>query len=276
MPIVEIDGTRHVGPAIDLRSTALSPPTVRAAVCDGTAGPLTVEAPPPGPVYEYVGTLVPDRTYATQAALAATARARGLCSQHATTLTELAAEIDRLAASSGETAAEAKQTIATTDVETLRERLDTLRGRIEEQRQTGSADPALVEEFRDLAATLSERKLETTAAEQAHRQAQAANAQRREQLERRLQLQDRYHNLERQARRELADRLETQFTRALAAVPGDSTATDSKLPTDVTAALAVARLAPVRAPVVVACGRFETAVAARAALHAPVVLVSPP
>lgn len=280
MPTVEIDGTRHVGPAIDLRPFDLSPRTVRDAVCDGTAGPLTVEAPPVGPVYEYVGALIPQKTYPTQAALAAAARARGYRSRHADTLADLAAEIDRLAAAgTGETADAAKQTVAETDAESLRERLDTLRGRIEEQRQTGTADHALVDEYRELATTLSERKLETRAAEQAYERTQTVNARRRDQLERRLRLQDRYHNLERRARRELAAQLETQFHRALASVPGsspDPTALDTELPTDVTAALAVARVAPINAPVVVACGRFETAVAARAALQTPVVLVTPP
>lgn len=274
MPAVVVAGDRHAGQAIDLRSYDLAPSQVAAAVTGADTDEITATAPPPGPVYEYVGTIVPDRSYPVQAALAAAARARGLQSTHAAELSRLQADINRLGVDvPTPEATAAKRTIAEQDLEALTDRLATLRGRIEEQRRTGDADAALVEKYRDLAATLSEQRLETAAARQEQDRERAAAAELRDRLERRLRLEDRKHNLERQARRELADRLERQFDRAVAGVPGPAQRAESA--GDTTAALAVARLAPIWAPVVVACDRFETPVAARAALDAPVLLLAP-
>lgn len=87
--------------------------------------------------------------------------------------------------------------------------------------------------------------------------------------ERRLRLRDRLENRRRDARGALADRVASQLARARDAIPAwDDADADAEF------ALAVARVAAVRAPVIVVDGPFRTAVQARACLDGPVVLAS--
>lgn len=146
----------------------------------------------------------------------------------------------------------------------------------------GTADApgtALAEAEAALAETtrrLSEATTERVAAEQALRRARREAREARAVRARRLRLEDRAGNLARAARAHLAGVVHDAFARAVAAVPGAGRAGDrpGKYEGDpLVAALAVVRVADVDAPVVVACDRFPSAVAARACLDAPVVLV---
>lgn len=95
-----------------------------------------------------------------------------------------------------------------------------------------------------------------------------------------MTLEDREGNLEREARRELAAAVRPSFERALAALPccGSPSELLGDSPwkvegPDAAGALAICRLAPIAAPVVVAGDCFRSAATARAALDAPVILV---
>jgi hypothetical protein len=85
-----------------------------------------------------------------------------------------------------------------------------------------------------------------------------------------MRLEDRAANLERAARAHLVEQVETAYTDAVAAVPGRTPANPFEAD-GVTAALAIARVAALDAPVVLACDRFESAAAAASWLDAPVI-----
>jgi hypothetical protein len=127
--------------------------------------------------------------------------------------------------------------------------------------------------------TASERETELVAAEQAlDRERERARAAR-DARSRRLALEDEVGRFERDVREALAAAVWDAFATAVGAVPGgDRTAVGPEPGSfrgdDVTAALAVTRVASVTAPVVLACGRFESATHAASVLDAPVVLAA--
>lgn len=271
MPIVDAQRGR----AFDLRDRDVAAADVEAAI-RGADAPVSVSCPPPGAVHERVGVVRLDRDYPVQAALAAAARALGY---EASQSSELAAVRERLAALDPPDVsldAERRRVAETESADELEERVAALRGQLDAARERGDDPDALEAATERAVADLTERRTERLAAEQSLERERERARERRDRREERLRLQDRVQNLERDARRELATALVASFERALDAVPGDAT-TDGepwRVADPVAGALAVCRVAPLSAPVVLAVDRFSSARAAAAALDAPVVLVT--
>lgn len=271
---VEVNGTRLRGSAVDLTDCGVTPEQVAAGVRDESAD-VAVECDEPTAVYEHVGVITQEMTLQIRPTLAAAARSRGRTAPQAERLADArdslssldAPEVDlrkareRVASASGEESA-------------LRERVAALRGRVEALREVDADRTEAEAELRRATRKLSEVETERLAAEQALERARERAREKRDALAERLRLEDSVDNLARGARRALAEGLREEFVAAVERVPG--TGTVRRNPTafdgdDVTAALAVARLAAVNAPIVLACDRFDSAAAAVKCLDAPVV-----
>lgn len=275
MVVVELDGETYRGRAIDLRDSPTDASEVAAAIRDDSEA-ITVRCPAPGPVHSRVGIVRPDRSYPLRAALAATARCLGYRSSRDPELTAVRKELASLNLSQISTASEREALAEVDDVDEPAERVAALRGRIEAARERGESPGGSPVELREAIAELSERHTERAAAEQALERAREKARKARDRRERRLRLQDREHNLQQTARRELAATIEPVFERALDAVPGECVPGDRPgvvRGDETTAALAICRIAPLSAPVVVACDRFPNPGAAAAALAAPTILI---
>lgn len=271
---------------------------------------VAVDCAYPRPVHDHVGFVRPDMTLRVRTALAAAARSRGETTAHDAELERVRDRLDGLSVpESGETAA-ARRRLAGTEsaVAERRERVAALRGRIQAGRDAGRDVSELRSELAEATRELSEHETERAAAEEALARAERRAREARDARERRRRLQDRAANLERAARKELVTAYRGEYLAAVGRVPGgpaDGTApgepadgTAAGEPADgtvacdtasesgagldpggddpfdvdpVTAALAVARVADLRAPVVLACGRFDSPAAAADWLDAPVI-----
>lgn len=273
---VQIGDRRREGRAIDLTGTDVSSATVVQAI-DGTAGRVRVDCPPPSGAHEHVARLPPE-TFDRRAALAAAARALGHTSSVRSALEAARAELAELSPSAVDVETARRRVAETGETEErLRERVAELRGRLQARRQTGADATAVEAQLDEAVRQLSEAETERIAAEQALERAEEAARAARDRRDRRLELEDRVANLEREIRRELANTVWGQFRAALRTVPGDATAgtTPGTYEGDrLTAALAVARVAPLDAPVVVdGCDRFDGAESVASTLDAPVIYI---
>jgi len=265
----------RTGRAIDLGDWDVSPETVGDAMrgndTDAGAGPdgLAIACPSPGPVHERVGVIRPGIDVSRRAALAAAARSRGRTAPQDGELARVRERLDALDPPPVELADARRRVADAAGSEVAaRERVATLQGRVRALRET-DGDPSDAEaELSDATRRLADLETERIAAEQAlaraRERARAARDERRE----RLRLRDRADNLRRSARERLADALRPAFEDARGAVPGDPDP-------PVGAALAVARVADVAAPIVLDgdVAGFETASAAATWLDAPVIRV---
>lgn len=263
------------GRALDLRGESVEPGRILDAI--GDAASDLVSCPSPGRVHSFVGRIAPGMHLSLRSALAAAARSRGQRSSHAETITSLDRAIEAVAVEPVDLVAVRRRAAeAGADVATLRERVAHLRGRLQAERESGGDVEEARSALREAIATLAEAETEELAAEQALADAEREARAVRDRRDRRLKLVDERDNLSRRARSELATRTYPQFRRALDALPVTARAGEGPDDYDgdpVAAALAVARIAAVRAPVVLVDAPFADAVAARAALDAPVVLV---
>jgi hypothetical protein len=293
--ICRLGEDRRTGRAVALPGW-LDPHTVARAVAgppvDVDGRTLAVLCRSPGPVHDRVGCITPTPSIRPRTALARAARSRGW-----TTPVDgrLAAARERLAAHEAGADAEAhgeshearrhrrRLADASDEIQRLRERVATARGRV----QAGSAATADDDGAADagdespdpLAAAvrdLTEAETAAAATREAHREARAAARRDRDRLQARLRLVDEVENLERAARRHLVERGRPAYEASLAAVPGLSTvpADPFGAPPDAMA-LAVARVAALAAPVVVAADRFTSADAAARWLGSPVIRLAP-
>jgi len=270
-----VGDTERVGRAVDGDDLELSPAAALAAIRDDESAPPTVsvDAPAPGPAHEFVGHVGSATTVDPRPALAAAARSRGLPApqdERIATLRERLAALDPAPVSTRETrraVAEAGEA-----VDRLRERVAELRGRVRALEAEGLDATAARADLSDAVRELSTVETERVAARERLDRATAAAREARDDRERRLRLEDRLANREREARAHLADRLTDEYETALTAVPGGP-ATVPAAPFDaepVTAALAVARVADLAAPVVLSCDRFRSPSRAADWLDAPV------
>lgn len=274
---VHVDGFVRSGRCIDLEGLDVAPRRVRDAVRgDAEGGALAVDCPEPGVVHDNIGLIAPGQTLPLRSSLAAVARERGLAAPQDDDLAVRRRELAALDPPEPDVAA-ARRRLGTVDEAELaehREEVAARRGAVQARLALDAEIAPAREALSDAVAALAEAQTDRVAAEQtldrAREQARAARERRRE----RLRLQDRIGNLERAAREHLAGQLLAAFDEAIETVPGDGTVSgvpSSFTGDDVTAALAVARLASLRAPVVLATGRFATAAGAAACLDAPVV-----
>lgn len=259
--------------AVDL--AGVDPGAVAAAV----RGPddERVACPTPGPTHEYVGVVRPGMALPVRAALAAAARTRGATAPQDEELDAVLAERDAIEVPAVDLAA-ARERVATagTNREALRERVARVSGKVEALRERGDDTAEAAAELGDAIRELSEVETEHAAAEQALSRARAEARDARDARERRLRLTDRADNLRRAARESLAAARYDAFADALTRLPGDADPGESPGEFEgdpVTAALGVAAVADLTAPVVLAAGRFPSAAAAREALDAPVLRV---
>jgi hypothetical protein len=270
-------GAVRTGRAVDLRAVEVDARDVVAAV-RGKGGAVAVDCPEPGPVHEHVALVAPGRTVRVRSALAAVGRQRGLVAPQDDELGAVREELATLDPPEPDVAA-ARERLGAVDEDELAERREAVaarRGAVEARLALDADVEPAREQLSEAVGSLADAQTDRVAAEQrldrARKQAREAREQRRE----RLRLQDRERNLERAAREHLAGRLREPFLRAVEAVPGEGRVPgppSSFEGEDATAALAVARLADLHAPVVLAGGWFPGSRSAEQALDAPVVVV---
>ncbi len=287
--ICRVGDAVSVGQAADL-SDRLDPTAVARAVrgdavaVDGTV--VAVATVRPGPLHDRVGCLTPDCSIRPRTALAVAARSQGhetpVDGDLAAARAQLATHEEAAGADDAPDPQPSRRSLAdaSDDVERLRERVAEARGRVQAGGDSDEVDAddtetdpaaALAAAVRDL----SEVETAATAARQQHRDARSAARQTRDALQERLRLQDEVANLERTARAHLVDATRSEYEAGLAAVPGYSPSGEPfDAPPDAMA-LAVARVGALRAPIVLATGRFDTADAASRWLDAPVIRIAP-
>lgn len=281
---VRFGGIERRGRAIDLRDADVAAEAVLCAVRNPDDDRV-LAAPPGAPgangfveetsLHEHMGFLHRTVTVSVLPAVAAAARSHGATTEYDAELRRVGEALAGIDAPAVDRTA-ARERVAETaeDVDRLRERVARASGRIEARREDGEdasdARAALDAATRELA----ERETEHHAAREALAAARERARDARDARERRLELEDRRGNLRRAARRALADAYGDSFRRAVAAlpVPGEPAYPAEFTGPDWAAACAVARIAHVSAPLVVAAG-FEAAGRARAGLDAPVLLV---
>lgn len=282
------DGRTATGRAVDLRDAAVSTKrALRAVRSNGVVGSecddgatLRVDCPDPGPVHDEVGLLEPGTTVRSRRALAAVARAIGESPPQADRIARLERELADLEA--GEDAAvdrrAARRRVADAGEREaeLGERVAALRGALAERRRLDEPTEELAADLREAVRELTEVETARVAAEESLAAARRVATTERDARERGLALEDDLANARRAARRWLAARVDAAFVDALAVVPGE--ATPGETPgtyegDDLTAALAVVRVASLRAPAVVACGRFDSAEDAARTLDTSVLTV---
>lgn len=214
---------------------------------------------------DHVGVVAPGLSLDRRELLVAVARSQGVTSAVDDELRAARGRLDDL----GEpvpTLADARRRVAEAEaaLDERRERVATLRGRLQ-----ATDDGAVADAYRAAIRDLSEAETERAAAGEALESARERAREARDEREKRLRLEDRVANLERRAREELVETVRPDVAEAVNAAPGaDATGFETAVP--VTAALAAIRAGRVRAPVVLACRRFESAAAAETWLGAPV------
>lgn len=267
---VHVDDRVVTGRAVDLPNE-LPVDAVVAAVRDDHPR-VTVECPDPGRVHRRLG-VVDGRDVDVRRALATVARSRG---EYVVEDRLRAARRRRIASmnlpDADVAAARRRVAEAAADEQRLRERVAELRGRRRERADGGGDVGPLADALADAVADLSEVETERIAAEEALAAATERARRARQVRERRFALEDEAANLARTARQRLAARVRPAVTDAVAAAPG-TTATTLEDADPTTRRLALARVASLRAPVVLDCGRFPDAEAAAAWLDAPVLRV---
>lgn len=280
---VRIDETVCRGEAVDLSGRNLDGRTgveaIRSTdpVSDGDRQ-VAVACPSPGPAHEHVGYVRPDASVSIRTALAAAARSRGLAAPQDDELATVREELADLEppAVEVEEAREQVAAVEEADLQRLREEVAAHRGAISERSELDADSEPASERLTEAAGRLSEVETEKLAAEEALRRARERAREARDVREQRFRLQDRAANLERAAREHLAGRLREEFAAAVEAVPGAGRVPgrpSSFEGDDVTAVLAVARVAELRAPVVVDGELFERARDAADVFGAPVIRV---
>ncbi|MFB6220687.1 MAG: hypothetical protein ABEH90_04540 [Halolamina sp.] len=275
MRIVQMGGAdrTETGEAIDLSDADIGLPTLRDAVRGETDASLAVECPSPSGWWESLA--VPTDGTASLDRLVAAARSRGIRVPEERALATAQRKLADLSAERVDPAETRKRLAAAgAEVEQLREQVATARGRLNARREVDADTDAAEAALADAATRLSEAETERLAAEQAHEAAERRARRARSVRERRLRLQDRVANRRRDARRALVCEIADAFENAVEAVPGEAALSTAPLEIegdDVTAAFAAVRVADIRAPVVDATGRFDSAKAAADVLDAAVI-----
>jgi hypothetical protein len=274
---------RREGRVVDLRDEDIDPERLVAAVRrdartsrEANDGGLAVDCPTPRAVHEHVGWVRPSMRVRVRTALAAAARSRGGEAPQDDELAAVRSELAELTVPSSPDLRTPRERVAGTDaaVERVRERVAALRGRVQAGREAGRDVTELEDELAEATRELSERETERTAAREALERAERLARESRDARERRRRLEDRRANLERRARAHLVERIRGEYETALAAVPDGPERVDDPLAVEgPAAALAVGRVADLRAPVVLDCDRFEGPRAAASRLDVPVVRI---
>lgn len=239
---------------------------------------VEITCPDPGPLHEHVGVITPEYTIDLRSALAAVARSRGISAPQDDLRREARRRLAAMSLPEVETG-EARRRLARAgdSEERLRERVAAARGRLEALRERSAPEDEITDaqaDLREATRRLSEAETERIAARQALDWERRAARRARDQRRQRLALQDRIENLDRAARKSLAEAVYDEFADAVDAVPGEGT-TGSEPGTyegdPITAGLGVARIATLDGPVVLSIRRFPDATTAARRLEVPVV-----
>lgn len=261
------------GRAVDLGDSGFTVKTLENAISGRDADTISIDCPAPSRWWSSLALPTSDTPPLDR--LVAAARCRGIRVPEERALAAAERELTVLSTERVDPAdtrrrlADAGQNVAE-----LREEVATARGRLQTLRRVDGETAAAESAHSDAVERLSEAETERLAAEQAHEAAERQARRARSVRERRLRLQDRVANRRRDARRALVTELVEPFTGAVSAVPGDTQLSTDPLTVEgdaVTAALAAIRLADLRAPVVDATGRFDSAAAAAEALGVSVI-----
>lgn len=262
-----------------VRVTAEIEPGTVAAVIRGEEregrDEVEISCPDPSPLHDFVGCIHPAMGLRTRTALAEAARTRGATTPYDDDIQAVREELEAIAVEDVSLESH-RQAVADaeTAVEEARVRAAEARGRVRQQQENGEKTESARAQLDEALKELSETETSAIAARQAYSEARATRREQRDRRERRLRLEDRIANLERQARSHLVDQVREEFTSALSAVPGGTHGEKGlgELDADpVSTALAIARLGTLVAPVVLAIDRFESPASASEWLDAPVV-----
>lgn len=238
---------------------------------------VAVAAPDPAPVHDHVGCIRAGMGLRTQTALARAARTLGVETPHDADLERARQSLADLAGAGDTTTerTEGRREVAQTveETERLREQVAAARGRLQARRENGLDPGPAADDLAEAIARLSERETAGAAAQQHLDEARKQAREHRDRRDERLRLEDRVANLERAARAHLVDRVRDSFVDALGHVPGYERVGEPFDADPVPAALAVARLADLAAPVVCCCDRFDSPTGAADWLDAPVIAV---
>lgn len=260
--IVSYEGRTWCGAVADLRDRPVEGEAVVAAI-RGEPSQCGVHCRPPGPLFERVGHVHPEMGLRVRTALAEAARTRGLTAPQDDRLARLRAEREAIDLDDD---GPQRASAPTEDPEALRERVATLRGRVRALEAEGEDPEAARADLRAAAAKLSAAETTRIAAAESRRQSRA----QRDRRDRRMRLDDRIANLERDARSALVDQVRERYERAVFALDPTADPFDAAPPV---AALAVLRVGSIDAPVVLETDRFATPAAAAAWIEGPVIRV---
>ncbi len=222
---------------------------------------IAVRCNSPTPVHEFVGYIHPEMSIRTRTALAAAARSRGLETAYDEPLQAVKEE---LAALSVPPEQDDRKTLreqaadATNETAELRESVAAARGRLVARREAGLDPTPAADALAEAVARLSEVETDAVAATQRLETERATLRERRTMRERRFRLEDRLGNLERAARAALVEQVEPAYLDALSTLPHNSRVENPYDGAPMSQALAVARVADLVAPVVLACEKFLT------------------
>ncbi|MFB6083401.1 MAG: hypothetical protein ABEJ94_04070, partial [Halorientalis sp.] len=252
---IECGDAVREGRVVDARDLELARADAVAAI-RGEDATVTVACPDPGPAHERVGVVHPETSVSVRGALAAAARSVGHTAPQDERIAELESELADVTLPAASTRA-ARRAVAdrVAEVERLDERVAELRGRVRALRDrnvdAGEAEAELAAAVREL----TDARTDLIAAREDHDAAAETARAARDARERRMRLEDRLENRRRAARASLADAVADEYRAAVAAAPWETPA-DPFAAGDVTAALSAARIADLRAPVVLSCDRF--------------------
>ncbi|PSP83921.1 hypothetical protein BRC83_06630 [Halobacteriales archaeon QS_1_68_17] len=266
--IVRVGDRVRRGRAVSFSDVPVDAGTVAAAV-RGTAADVAVECPDPGPVHDRVGLVTDGMGLRTRTALAEAARSRGTDAPQDEQVATLRERLDDLDPPDAALAVPHRDLADLAgEVTDLRERVAERRGAVAALRDAGGDAETARSDLVAAARELSEVETERIAARQRLDDRREAARAARDVRERRLRLEDRIANLEREARAHLVETVRTEFASAVRELGHDGDPFDAGA---ATAALGVARVADLAAPVVLDCDRFPDATAAADWLDAPVI-----
>ncbi len=265
------------GRAVDLSEEAIALEDIVTAVrSNDEMKKVEIICEDPGQVHEYVTPIESGMTIRLRSAMVAAARSLGVDAPQDEEIAHIEEQMCSLDIDDLSLRAERKRIADASGSETrLREQVAALRGRVQALREFEGSSDGAESELRDATRELAETETKRIAAEQTLKAARERQQSARDTRERRLCLRDRKENLERDARRYLVRQVHERFVAAIEAVPGQGQTTKPGVfeGDSVTAAFAVARMASIQAPLVLACDRFDTPEAAAGCLHAPVLQV---
>lgn len=273
---VRIRSAVYEGPVLRIPQP-VSPPAVVDAVRGDGPPHVDVSGASPGPVHSHVGFIHDGMGLRHRTALARAGRTRGMETPYDGELATLREKRERLdEAIDGEqssTAATHREQIAATDAEvsTLREAVASARGKLEVCRANDLETASAAEELRNTISELSERETEHHAARELLDRSQSNRRAKRDRLEERFRLTDRIANLERQARAFIVDDLHETYCEAFRRIAVLSPPKEPFESSPVDAAIAIASIADLSAPIVLVADRFEDPANARAVLEVPII-----